>query len=137
MNFSQAPERVLREFEFRNLILGLALVLSSTVVFHEARVVLSVLLGVAVSLVLFQFLKRDGYEIAEKAAAGIPYGKILRSFLVKYYLRLLALGLFMGVLFALRLIHPVPLAAGLSLTVIQGFWILLELGAKKLRISEA
>ncbi len=132
MNFSQPPEKVLREFELRNLVLGLGLLLASAVAFREPRAVFSVLIGVGVSLGLFQFLKRDGREIAAKALAGVPHGRILLVFLFKFYLRLLAVGLFLGVLFALRLAHPIPVTLGLSVVVFQLFLWLIELAFKKI-----
>ncbi len=132
MNFSAPPEKVLRDFEFRNLLMGLFLVLISIPLFRQPRAVFSVLLGVGLSLLLFQYLKRDGREIAARALAGVPHGKILRSFLFKYYLRLLAVGLFLGSLFYFRLIHPVTLTLGLSVEVIQLFWTLLEKKKKKI-----
>lgn len=120
MNFAH-PERALKEFEWRNLVLGVALVLGTALAAREPRAVGSVLAGVVLSLVLFQYLKRDGRWIASQALAGVPYGKILRSFLLKYYLRLLAVGLLLGLAFRTGLLHPVFLALGLSVVVFQGF----------------
>ncbi len=127
MNFSRPPEMVLREFEIRNLVLGGALLLAVALVFRDLEAVWSCFLGVVVSLVHFQFLKRDGREIAAKAKAGLPYNRILLAFLTKFYLRLLATGFLLGLLFMKGWAKPLYLTVGLSVIVLQGFFLVLEM----------
>ncbi|RUM88335.1 MAG: hypothetical protein DSZ24_03980 [Thermodesulfatator sp.] len=120
MNFAH-PERALREFELRNLLLGVGLVGGTALATRDPRAVGSVLTGVLLSLILFQYLKRDGRWIVGQALAGVSHGKIVRNFLLKYYLRLLGVGFLLGLAFRAGLLHPVFLTLGLSVVVLQGF----------------
>jgi len=126
VNFAQAPEKVLREFEVRNVVLGVSIAAAVAVFTRDPGATGSVLAGLFLSLLLFQYLKKDGRWIASQAMAGVPHGKIVRGFLIKYYLRLLVVGFLMGFAFYFRILHPLYLTLGLSVVVIQGFLVVAE-----------
>lgn len=131
MYFTDVSERVLREFERRNLVLGFLLTLVVWVMFREPKLVGNVLFGVFLHSLLFQHLKRDGWKIAAQALAGVAYGKILRNFLLRYYFRLLGVGILLGILFRMKVLDPIFFCLGLSVPVMQLFLILTELIVKK------
>jgi len=131
MDFSRAPEKVLQEFELRNLVLSLALLLAVGIVFRSFEAVWSCFIGVFITLIHFQFLKRDGREIAAKARAGVSHNRILGGFLFKFYSRLLVTGLIVGFLFYYGLAKPLYLVLGLSVTVLNLYFLVLEIILKK------
>ncbi len=131
MNFSQAPEKILQEFEWRTLILAAVLLMVISFIFQEFQATVSCFWGIAISLVHFQFLKRDGRDIARKAQAGLPYNRILLVFLLKFYSRLLVTGVIVGLLFRYELAQPLYLVLGLSVIVLHLFYLLFEIVFKK------
>ena len=124
-------EKFLWEFEVRNLILAMVLILVTGLTFRDPKVVGSVIAGVSLHFLLFQQLRRDGWRIASKALAGVEHGKIFKGFILRYYFRLLGVGILIGFVLGFKILDPIFLCLGLSLPLIQLFMILLELVMKK------
>ncbi len=125
------PEAILKEFELGLLFLSAALPLSVLVFVRTPKAFFSCVVGVLVSWVFYAFVKRDAREAARKALAGIASGRIVFSVLAKFYARLLAAGLILGVFFMFGLLDPVALVLGMSIVTIQLFLMFAKLIVKE------
>ncbi len=101
------------------LILGLLLVAS--LLFRDTAITLGVLCGGLVSIGGFLWLRRALRQLLEEVGTG---SKARYQF--GYLVRLLALAILLAVLVAVVKVNPVGLVIGLSVTIINLFWIMIQ-----------
>lgn len=101
------------------LILGLLLIAS--LFFRDTAFTLGILCGGLVSIGGFLWLRRALRQLLDEAGTG---SKARYQF--GYLVRLLALAILLATLVAVVKVHPVGLIIGLSVTVINLFWTMIQ-----------
>ncbi len=113
---SQRDDQLLGQLARRNWLV-LALLLLISVFWRSPQLSAGVLAGGLLAIGGFLWLQRSLHRaIADPAQYGA------RSFQVSYLLRLAALALLLLIMVALVKVHPIGLALGLSVVVINIFW---------------
>ncbi len=117
---------------FRELgvLMGLSLftgLIGVIVFFQEGRAILAYLSGALLALLNFFTLKKEGSEMLRRVYQNVmhcierPYQRERTFFLIKTYLRLLALGIIFYFLIGKLQFHPVLILLGFTLIYIQIF----------------
>jgi hypothetical protein len=99
----------------------LALLLAVSLPFGNWRATAGILAGGLVAIAAFAWLQRSLKRLVADPAQGAR-----TRYQFGYAVRLLALGITLAVLIAIVKIHPVGLAIGLSVVVINLFWLTLQ-----------
>ena len=108
----QLPEKLAR----RNWII-LALLLAGTLPFADPQLSLGVLAGGLTAIGGFYWLRRSLTRLMQQPTGGARF-----RYQFGYLVRLLALAILLAILVAIVKIHPVGLIVGLSVVVINLFW---------------
>lgn len=120
-------ESLLKEL---NILMLLSIVIGFVTVSLLTRELLHIfafLAGALLGYLNFYTLRKEGRELLFKVYQNVmaclerPYQKERTLFLIKVYLRLLALGIIFYFLMAKLKLHPVPLLAGFTLVYLQIF----------------
>lgn len=109
-------ERLLVQMARRNWII-LALLLGASALVRDAAFSLGILCGGLTVVAGYQWLHGALAKILQRTDVGA-----VRSYQIGYMLRLLALGVVLGVLIAVLKVNIVGLVIGLSVVVINVFW---------------
>lgn len=113
-----------------NLFMLLSLITGSVIIlilFRDLKIFLAFVIGALLAYLNFYTLKKEGRELLFKVYHNVmacmerPYQRERTLFLIKVYLRLLALGIIFYVLMAKLGLHPVFLILGFSLVYFQIF----------------
>ncbi|MGC9108653.1 MAG: hypothetical protein ACP5HI_00110 [Caldimicrobium sp.] len=127
-------------FQELNLFMLLSLFTGSfsiLIIFQNIKIFLSFLLGGALAYLNFVTLKKEGIELLYKVYTNVmnclerPYQKERTLFLIKAYLRLLALGIIFYFLIRYIKLHPVFLILGFTLVYMQIFVVIFRFWLKK------
>ena len=127
-------------FQELNLFMLLSLFtgsLSIFIIFQNIKLFFSFLLGGVLAYINFVTLKKEGRELLYKVYTNVmnclerPYQKEKTLFLIKAYLRLLALGIIFYFLIRYIKLHPVFLILGFTLVYMQIFVVIFRFWFKK------
>lgn len=120
-------EGILKElniFMLTSIVLGLICV---AIIVRELMHILGFFIGSVLGYINFHTLRKEGRELLYKVYQNVmacverPYQKERTLFLIKVYLRLLALAIIFYFLMAKLKLHPVSLLAGFTLVYLQIF----------------
>ncbi len=112
--------RFLKRFEKASLALLLGAMVISYLLTAKWTVPLSVLVGGVIALLNFRSLQKEAHAVAEAVACGERSpGWAQRTYLFKYYLRLLATAIVLYFVIKLRIVHPLPLLVGISVVLVN------------------
>jgi hypothetical protein len=112
----QLPAQLTR----RNWII-LALLLLSSVPFGNLALSIGILLGGLVAIGGFLWMRRSLNSLLKQPIGGARF-----RYQFGYILRLAALAVILAVLIAIVKVHPVGLVIGLSVVIINLFWITVQ-----------
>lgn len=127
-------------FHELNLFMILTLLtgsLSTLLIFQKWNFFFAFLIGGALAFLNFITLKKEGTELLFKVYNNVmlclerPYQKEKALFLVKAYLRLLALGIIFYVLLKYVKLHPLFLILGFTLVYFQIFVVVFRFWLRK------
>ncbi len=133
-------QKFLERFDLFNLFLIFFFMVGGYLLTGRWQVPLSVLVGGGLALVNFRSLKKDAQAVAEAVAAGERSpGWATRTYLFKYYLRLIATAIVLFFVIKLKIIQPLPLLVGISVVLLnillcflrevgRNFWLKLKEG---------
>ncbi|BAU23718.1 hypothetical protein THC_1352 [Caldimicrobium thiodismutans] len=107
------------------------------IVFQDLKLFLSFLLGAALAYLNFLTLKKEGGELLARVYQNVmscldrPYQRERTLFLIKVYLRLLAIGIIFYFLITRLGLHPVFLLLGFTLIYFQIFVVMIRFWLRK------
>ncbi len=113
---SSDEERLLEQMAQRNWMI-LALLLAASILVRDPGLSIGILCGGLTVVTGYQWLHGALVKILQRPDDGA-----VRSFQTGYLVRLLALGVVLGVLIAVLKVNIVGLIIGLSVVVINIFW---------------
>ncbi len=112
--------RFLKRFEMACLGLLIAAMVVSYLITAKWQIPFSILIGGALALINFRSLQKEAQAVAEAVASGERSpGWAQRTYLFKYYLRLLATAIVLYFVIKLRIVHPLPLLVGISVVLVN------------------
>jgi len=130
----------LRRFDTVNIIFLIALMILGYLLTARWQVPLSIFVGGVLALINFRSLKKEAQAVAEAVASGERSpGWASRTYLFKYYLRLVATAIVLFFVIKLNIVHPLPLLVGISVVLLnillcflrelgRNFWLKLKEG---------
>ncbi len=110
---------------------------SVLLIFQNLKIFLAFLIGGLLAYLNFATLKKEGIELLYKVYRNVmccierPYQKERTLFLVKAYLRLLALGIIFYFLIKYIKLHPVFLILGFTLVYFQIFVVIFRVWLRR------
>ncbi|MFN4132149.1 MAG: hypothetical protein ACK4GE_03610 [Caldimicrobium sp.] len=110
---------------------------SVLLIFQNLKILFSFLSGSLLAYINFLTLRREGKDLLFKVYQNVmlcmhrPYQKERTLFLIKAYLRLLALGIIFYFLIAKLFLHPLFLLLGFTLVYLQIFVVIFKMWLKK------
>lgn len=134
------PNDAVRFYRELKIFMLIFLILGSLVVglcFWDLKVVMSFLVGGLLGYVNFSTLKKEGKELIFKVYTNVmkckekPYQKERTLFLIKVYLRLLALGIIFYFLLVKVKLDPIWLLIGFTIVYLQIFLVVLKYWIQK------
>ncbi len=130
-------ETLFKELSLYMLLISFTGALSVGIIFQDLKIVLSFLTGALLAYLNFITLRKEGQEFLWKVyqnvmlCVNMPYQKERTYFLIKTYLRLLALGIIFYFLIAKFSLHPLFLILGFTLVYFQIFVVTLKMWLKR------
>ena len=116
----ETSESFLKRFETVTILFLLGAVVVSYLITANWKTPLSVLIGGVIALLNFRSLKKDAKAVVDAVASGIKTpGWAQRTYLFKYYLRLIATAFVLYFVIKLRIVHPLPLLVGISVVLVN------------------
>jgi len=121
-----------RELEILMLLTLFTGLLAIGVIFQDLKILLSFFTGAFLGYLNFTTLKKEGTQLLQKVYQNVmacherPYQKERTFFLVKAYLRLLALGILLYFVIKYLKFHPVFILVGFSLVYLQIFLVIFK-----------
>lgn len=107
------------------------------IVFQDLKLFLAFLLGAALAYLNFLTLRKEGGELTARVYQNVmncldrPYQKERTFFLIKVYLRILAIGIIFYFLITRVGLHPVFLLLGFTLIYFQIFVVMIRSWLRK------
>lgn len=111
--------------------------IATLLIFQDLKLFLAFLIGGALAYLNFTTLKKEGIELLQRVRLNVtqnlanPYQRERTFFILKTYLRLLALGILFYFLIKFLRLQPVFLILGFSLVYFQIFLVILRFWLKK------
>jgi len=121
-----------RELEILMLLTLFTGLLAIGVIFQDLKILLSFFTGAFLAYVNFTTLRKEGVQLLQKVYQNVmacherPYQKERTIFLVKAYLRLLALGILLYFVIKYLKFHPVFILVGFSMVYFQIFLVIFK-----------
>ncbi len=116
----ETNERFLKNFEYVTLFFLLGLTLGYYLLSGSWLDLVSVLIGGALALLNFRSIKNEVISMARAVASGEQTARgATRTYLFKYYLRLIATAFVLFFVIKARIVRPLPLLVGISVVIVN------------------
>ncbi len=116
----ETSSKFLKRFETACSGLLVGAMVISYLLTAQWTVAFSILIGGILALVNFRSLQKEAQAVAQAVASGERSpGWAQRTYLFKYYLRLLATAIVLYFVIKLRIVHPLPLLVGISVVLVN------------------